>query len=78
VTGEPLVQRADDNELTVRKRIETYHEQTKPLVQYYLDWAKSGDPRAPRYVAINGQGPVDEVRENIFAALETNAAQQHP
>ena len=71
VTGEPLVQRADDNELTVKKRIETYHEQTKPLVQYYVDWAKSGDARAPRYVAINGLGPVEAVRDAIFAALDS-------
>lgn len=69
VTGEPLVQRADDNELTVKKRIETYHEQTKPLVQYYVDWAKSGDSRAPRYVAINGLGAVEAVRDQIFTAL---------
>ena len=73
VTGEPLVQRADDNEVTVKKRIETYHEQTKPLVQYYLDWAKSGAKRAPRYVAINGQGRVEDVRDKIFAALEKTA-----
>ena len=74
VTGEALVQRADDNELTVKKRIETYHEQTEPLVQYYLEWAKSGDARAPRYVAIDGQRGVDEVRDTIFAALDAQAA----
>jgi adenylate kinase len=73
VTGEPLVQRADDNEITVKKRIATYHGQTKPLVQYYLDWAKSGDPRAPRYIAINGQGRVEDVRDKIFAALDKTA-----
>jgi adenylate kinase len=73
VTGEPLVQRADDNEVTVRKRIETYHEQTKPLVQYYVDWAKRGDARAPRYVAIDGLGPVEQVRDQIFAALDSIA-----
>jgi adenylate kinase len=71
VTGEPLVQRADDNEMTVRKRIETYHEQTEPLVQYYVDWAKNGDARAPRYVAINGLGAVEAVRDQIFAALDS-------
>jgi len=76
VTGEPLVQRADDNELTVKKRIETYHEQTEPLVQYYLDWAKSGEARAPRYVAINGLGPVEAVRDKIFAALDAPAEQK--
>jgi adenylate kinase len=74
VTGEPLVQRADDNELTVKKRIQTYHEQTEPLVQYYLDWAKSGDSRAPRYVAIDGEKPVEEVKQRIFAALDAQAA----
>jgi adenylate kinase len=76
VTGEPLVQRADDNELTVRKRIDTYHEQTEPLVQYYVDWAKSGEARAPRYVAVNGLGPVEGVRDQIFAALDAIPARK--
>lgn len=71
MTGEPLVQRPDDNEQTVRKRINTYHEQTKPLVKYYLEWSASGDARAPRYVHINGQGPVEGVRDQIFAALDS-------
>ena len=69
VTGEPLVQRPDDNEETVRKRIETYHTQTKPLVNYYLNWAASGDPRAPHYVNIYGKGSVEHIRDKIFAAL---------
>ena len=69
VTGEPLVQRPDDEEVTVRKRLETYHSQTKPLVEYYDNWARSGDPRAPRYVKIDGQGSVEQVRDQIFAAL---------
>jgi len=69
VTGEPLVQRPDDDEETVRKRITTYHEQTKPLVNYYLDWAASGDPRAPTYVNIYGRGSVEHIRDKIFAAL---------
>lgn len=69
VTGEPLVQRADDNEETVRKRIATYHSQTKPLVAYYLKWADSGDPRAPKYVNIYGRGSVEHIRDKIFAAL---------
>jgi adenylate kinase len=76
ITGEPLVQRADDNEATVKKRIETYHEQTAPLVKYYLDLAGSGEAGAPRYVAINGQGPLEEIREKIFKALESNAENQ--
>ena len=74
VTGEPLVQRPDDNEETVRKRIETYHTQTKPLVNYYLNWAASGDPRAPHYVNIYGKGSVEHIRDKIFAAL----ACKHP
>jgi adenylate kinase len=76
VTGEPLVQRADDNEATVKKRIETYHEQTAPLVKYYLDLAGSGEAGAPRYIAINGQGPLEEIREKIFKALESKADNQ--
>jgi adenylate kinase len=70
VTGEPLVQRPDDTEATVRKRLEYYHRQTKPLVDYYVSWAKSGDARAPRYVNIRGQGQVEQVRDQIFAALD--------
>lgn len=70
VTGEALVQRPDDNEATVQKRIETYHSQTKPLVSYYVRWRESGDPRAPRYVAVPGQGSVETIRERLFAALE--------
>ena len=69
ITGEPLVQRPDDDVATVKKRIETYHSQTKPLVNYYLSWGASGDPRAPRYVNIYGQGSVTHIRDKIFAAL---------
>jgi adenylate kinase len=69
VTGEPLVQRPDDNEETVQKRIATYHSQTKPLVNYYLNRAASGDPRAPRYVNIYGKGSVEHIRDKICAAL---------
>lgn len=69
-TGEPLVQRDDDQEATVRKRLEVYHEQTRPLVEYYSRWAASGDPAAPRYVAVDGRGPVDEVQSRVFAAME--------
>ncbi len=69
LTGEPLVQRPDDAEETVKKRITTYHDQTKPLVNYYLQWAQSGDARAPRYAKVNGLGEVERIRDNIFAAL---------
>ena len=74
VTGEPLVQRSDDNEETVRKRIATYHTQTKPLVRYYLDWAAGGDKRAPRCVNIPGIGSVEQIRDRIFAAVDAQGA----
>jgi adenylate kinase len=69
VTGEALVQRADDNEETVKRRIATYHSQTKPLLAYYLKWAESGDPRAPHYVNLYGKGSVEHIRDKMFAAL---------
>ena len=69
VTGEPLVQRDDDREETVRKRLEVYRSQTRPLVDYYGAWAASGDPRAPRYRKISGLGAVDAVCERAVAAL---------
>jgi adenylate kinase len=73
VTGEPLVQRADDNEETVRKRIATYHSLTKPLIAYYMKRAETGDPRAPKYVNIYGRGSVEHIRDKIFAALAGKA-----
>jgi adenylate kinase len=69
VTGEPLVQRADDSEETVKKRLDVYHAQTRPLVDYYLKWAASGDPAAPRYRKINGSGSVDDIRSRALEAL---------
>jgi adenylate kinase len=69
VTGEPLVQRADDSEQTVKARLDVYRAQTQPLVQYYVDWAKSGDARAPRHVHIAGVGTVETIRERIVSAL---------
>jgi adenylate kinase len=69
VTGEALVQRADDEEETVRKRLGVYHRQTEPLVEYYSRWAAQGDGKAPRYHRIDGRGTVEEVRDRIFAAL---------
>lgn len=69
VTGEPLVQRDDDSEETVKKRLEVYHEQTEPLINYYQDYAKSGEAAAPQYVKINGIGDVDEIKQNIFSAI---------
>jgi len=69
VTGEPLIQRDDDREATVRKRLEVYQSQTRPLVDYYSAWAASGDAGAPRYARISGTGTVEEITERAFAAL---------
>jgi adenylate kinase len=68
-TGESLVQRRDDREETVRQRIATYYEQSKPLIDYYSQWHRSGEPGAPRYVRINGSGAVEQVRDQLFVAL---------
>jgi len=70
VTGEDLVQRADDAEETVRKRLQVYQSQTRPLVEYYANWAASGDPHAPRYRRISGTGTVEQITALAFAALE--------
>ncbi|MFC3339135.1 adenylate kinase [Paracandidimonas soli] len=70
ISGEPLVQRDDDKEDTVRNRLSVYRNQTQPLVEYYSSWAKSGDARAPKYRHLSGVGSVDEIRERIFQALE--------
>jgi len=69
VTGEPLVQRDDDKEEVVRKRLQVYHAQTSVLVDYYSRWAASGDPQAPRYRKVSGVGSVEEIRRRVFAAL---------
>jgi adenylate kinase len=68
-TGEPLIQREDDQEETVRQRLAVYHEQTEPLIEYYSKWAESGEAGAPRYARIEGIGKVEEIRDAIFAAL---------
>ena len=70
VTGEPLIQRDDDKEETVVKRLRVYHDQTKALVGYYNEWASSGRPGAPKYRKIDGIGTVDAVRDSAFAALQ--------
>ncbi len=69
VTGEPLVQRDDDKEETVRHRLEVYRNQTRPLVDYYANWANTTDAHAPRYSKVEGVGSVDDIRQRIFAAL---------
>jgi len=69
VTGEDLIQRDDDKEETVKKRLDVYHAQTEPLVKYYSDWAASGAAGAPKCVKVSGIGKVDGIRDSIFAAL---------
>ena len=69
VTGEALIQRDDDKEETVKKRLSVYHEQTEVLVGYYGKWAESGQPGAPKYRKIAGVGPVEQIRESAFKAL---------
>jgi len=71
VTGEDLVQRPDDREDTVRKRLEVYRAQTKPLIAYYEKWAESGDTRAPAFRKIDGTGSVDAVRAACLSALQS-------
>lgn len=69
ITGEELVLRPDDEEATVRKRLDVYHSQTEPLVAYYSNWAASGDPQAPKCRKISGTGTVDEITARALAAL---------
>ncbi len=69
VTGEPLIQREDDKEETVRKRLEVYSAQTRPLVDYYSNWAQAEPAAAPKYRAISGMGGVDEITARAFKAL---------
>jgi adenylate kinase len=69
VTGEPLIQRDDDQEETVRKRLSAYHSQTKPLTDYYSRWADTGAKGAPRYRKVSGVGSLDTIKSALFAAL---------
>ncbi|MDH4172754.1 MAG: adenylate kinase [Betaproteobacteria bacterium] len=68
-TGEPLIQREDDREQTVRRRLDVYRRQTQPLVEYYTRWAATGDARAPRVHRISGLGGIEEIRARAFAVL---------
>jgi adenylate kinase len=70
VTGEPLVQREDDKEETVKKRLDVYSQQTRPLVDYYQNWAKADATQAPQYRAISGMGSVEDITARAFAALQ--------
>lgn len=71
VTGEPLVQRDDDKEETVKKRLEVYSAQTRPLVDYYSQWAATGDAAAPKYRRIEGMGSVDDITRRALTALSS-------
>jgi adenylate kinase len=68
-TGEPLIQRVDDLEETVRKRLRVYKDQTRPLIDYYTQWAKTGSPDAPRYLRVPGTGSVEQITQRVMAAL---------
>lgn len=72
ITGEPLIQRDDDKEETVRKRLEVYNAQTRPLVEYYSRWATLAPEVAPKYRAISGTGDVKEITSRALAALADN------
>ncbi len=71
VTGEPLVQRDDDKEETVKKRLDVYHEQTEPLIEYYQSFASSGEGNAPSYAKIDGIGAVEDIKAKVFSSLES-------
>ena len=70
VTGEPLVQRDDDKEETVKKRLDVYHDQTEPLIDYYKKWEGTGEAAAPKYCHINGVGSLEDITKQIFTALD--------
>ena len=68
-TGEPLIQRDDDKEDTVRRRLAVYEDQTRPLVAYYSEWAEKDSEKAPEYVSVPGVGSVESIRDAIFTGL---------
>jgi adenylate kinase len=70
VTGEPLIQRDDDKEETVKARLKVYHDQTEPLIRYYSAWAERGGEGAPKYIKIHGVGSVDDISHRILGALK--------
>lgn len=75
VTGEDLVQRADDQDDTARKRLGVYYEHAGAITEHYLDWSASGDPRAPKYVRIDGSGSIREVGDRLFDVLDPKVPQ---
>jgi len=77
ITGEPLVQRDDDREETVKKRLEVYHKQTEPLIQYYQQWADSHSASAPQFHRVSGIGSVDNIFNHIISQINTQVAHAH-
>lgn len=75
LTGEPLIQRDDDKEDTVRKRLQVYHDQTAPLVNYYKTWSEKGSEGSPHFHSIQGSGDVEHIFKDIITALETKDAE---
>ncbi|HRD68588.1 MAG TPA: adenylate kinase [Legionella sp.] len=71
ITHEPLIQREDDKEETVRKRLEVYHSQTAPLIQYYKNWARQDAEGAPKFFSLNGTGSVDQIYDDLLEILKT-------
>lgn len=70
LTGEALIQRDDDREETVRNRLGVYKAQTQPIIEYYTQWASTGDAAAPAHLRISGRGGVEEIRDRAFAAVD--------
>lgn len=70
-TGEPLIQRDDDQEDTVRNRLRIYHEQTEPLVAYYREWGERGEANAPAYLSLDGSGSVEAIRDQVLRLLKS-------
>jgi adenylate kinase len=76
ITGEPLIQREDDSETTIRKRLDVYHSQTEPLISYYKNWAMNDASRAPVFATVSGLGNMNDVRKEIFSILR-KAPEEH-
>lgn len=69
-TGEPLIQREDDKEETVRKRLKVYHSQTSPLIEYYSTWYEKGDDDSPKYIQVSGVGEMTQIKDQIFSEMD--------
>lgn len=76
ITGEPLIHREDDKEETIRQRLAVYHQQTKPLIQYYQQWVESGDDNAPKFHQIDGLGSIDDIFNRIVHCIDLEKRRQ--